>query len=148
MFTNIPTATVKQASIVAASCCTAKSLGFYELDLQKSISLNASVLEPLSKILARASNPNQYPLDIVIDAGVSNIAQQAYSREMAYKPSSFVYKLDTAADAEVWQMVLKKLDDFCKHTRRDCMLIADGHRGFCLLNDSKIVRSTDPSSSV
>ena len=34
-------------------------------------------MTPLTQILDKASNPNIVPLDIVVDAGVSNIAQLA-----------------------------------------------------------------------
>lgn len=116
--------------------------------MAKKITVSTSINGALNKLFAKIGNANEWPLDLVVDAGVSNIAQYTASKGTALVPNSFVYKLDTVEDAKVWQMVLQKFDNFCKNVRRDCMFIGDGHRGFCLLNDSKIVRDTDPSSSV
>lgn len=120
------------------------------------------------------------PLDLVIDGGVSNIAQlidsagtgdgaidlDLYPRvadfgtkfaeiacrcgceKMADDVRNKAWSLDTHEDTKAWRQVLKKLDDFCKYTRRDCMLLADGLRTFCLEGDEKLVRRTKPTSSI
>ena len=148
VFTNVAKQTIEQASILAIQASRAYSLGFYEIDLQKNITLQNSILNPISKILQKMENPNEIPLDILVDAGMSNIAQYITSKELSYNPRNFVWQLNSENDARVWQIVIKKFDDFCKYTRRDCMFIADGLKPFCLINNSKIVRDTDPSSSV
>lgn len=52
-------------------------MGFYREDCAKDISFIDSIMKPLTTILDKAANTNIVPLDIVIDAGVSNIAQLA-----------------------------------------------------------------------
>jgi hypothetical protein len=54
------------------------------------------------------------------------------------------WKLEDRSSTVGWRAVIKKYDDFCKYTRKDCMLIADGLRPFCLDGDVKIVRKTKP----
>ena len=53
----------------------AASLGFYGVDCRKRISYLDTIIKPMSSILAGdASSQTTLPLDIVVDAGVSNIA--------------------------------------------------------------------------
>ena len=52
-------------------------MGFYKVDCMKDISYMQSVMNPLTTILDKASNVNVVPIDLVVDAGMSNIAQLA-----------------------------------------------------------------------
>ena len=80
------------------------------------------------------------PLDIVVDAGMSNIAY--YSKKLpcidadTHPSISYYAKGQDISDANRpnsgWKMVLKKLDEFAKYSRKDCMFIADGLRAFCI----------------
>ena len=56
--------------------------------------------------------------------------------------------LNSIDDTKQWRAVMKKIDDFAKYVRRDCMYLADGLRTFCLEGDEKLVRRTRLSSSV
>lgn len=49
--------------------------GFYEKECEKKIDFQNSITGPLNMVLDRMRDPNQVPLDIVVDAGMSNIAQ-------------------------------------------------------------------------
>ena len=49
-------------------------MGFYKEDCAKDISFNASIMKPLTTLLDKAANANHVPIDIVVDAGMSNIA--------------------------------------------------------------------------
>jgi len=49
-------------------------LGFAECECSKKIDYVNSIVNPLTRILDRCQDPNQVPIDIVCDAGVSNIA--------------------------------------------------------------------------
>jgi len=76
---------------------------------------------------------------LIVDAGVSNIAQY-YQSLGSLKPEDFVWQLHAGtgnieAETSVWRQVIKKFDDFCHFTRKDCMFIADGLRPFCLIGD-------------
>lgn len=52
-------------------------MGFYKVDCDKKISYVDSIINPLSKLLENGANKNALPLDLLVDAGVSNIAQLA-----------------------------------------------------------------------
>ncbi len=134
-------------------------LGFFQKDCKKTIDVNKTVIDGLNKVLEYCKDPNQIPLDLVVDAGVSNIAQ--YHQALAdYLASSidateddFIWQLSAAksmyeSQTSRWRQVLKKFDDFCHFTRKDCMFIADGLRPFCLIGQQKIVRKTKVGSSV
>lgn len=49
-------------------------MGFYKEDCAKDISFIKSIMNPLTNVLDKAANTNHVPIDIVVDAGVSNIA--------------------------------------------------------------------------
>ena len=63
--------------MLATSLQQALSLGFYDIECYKRISYKKSIVQPLTRVLDVASNKYNFPIDIVIDAGMSNIAQLA-----------------------------------------------------------------------
>ena len=128
----------------------ALAMGFYKIDCAKRISYMNSIVKPLTTVLEKASNPNRVPIDIVVDGGVSNIAQLAKNAKNQVidtdeKPDIGSYEWPfnyLQHDTSAWNAILQKFDNFCKHTRKDCMCIADGIRPMCLDGDVKIVRPT------
>ena len=58
------------------------------------------------------------------------------------------WALDSTEDTLKWRAVLKKMDNFAKKLRKDCLFLADGLRTFCLEGDEKLVRKTKPASSI
>lgn len=161
MFSNIDQKMLANAATLAMSKQPAVSMGFYKVDCRKIIDYAQSIMMPLTRMLDNASNRDTLPIDIVADAGMSNIANAAYFAN-ASDPSK-LQQIDTdelpnIADSYPtslgdlrntgWRAVIKKLDDFVKYTRKDCMFIADGLRSFCLDGDAKIVRKTCPCNSV
>ena len=136
---------------------TATSLGFYEFECVKDISWQESINKPLNIILDHANNPYAIPLDLVIDAGVSNIAQ--FIRTIYWKDGYGKYDFNipdniaaiknvTANNVSAWKTVLQKYDNFCKNVRKDCMFIADGLRHFALIGNQKKVRRTAIHSTI
>ena len=115
-----------------------------------------TLLESLSKLLANANNPNVLPLDIIIDGGISNIAQLAYVSgaqkiDTDDKPNIADISwrlLESGTDISGWKVVVQKLDNFVKYSRKDCMFIADGIRSMCLDGNVKYIRKTAPSNTV
>ena len=160
VFSNANLTELKNASTITMSQQPLVSLGFYKVDCRKKINYSNSIVQPLTRILENAQNPYTLPLDLVVDAGMSNIANIAYSfggvidvDKMPLVSNFSSQKVDSwkmlsSVDVAGWKAVLKKLDDFCKYTRRDCMLLADGLRQFCLEGDAKIVRKTAPYNTV
>lgn len=133
------------------------SLGFYEKECDKTISLRVSIKDALNKIFDRLKDPNYINIDMVVDAGVSNIAQ--YIKDRWSDESKGMYDilsdegvrsftLDGRTDVIEWYNVIQKYDDFCKNVRKDCMFIADGLRPLCLKGNSKLVRFSEPSATI
>lgn len=134
----------------------ATSLGFYTKDCLKHISVKESINKAIDKIFDNNSDLNKIEIDLVVDAGVSNIAQfikQVYpNREKGYfdfgDDNAFLFKLIDQKDTRAWYNVINKYDTFCKNTRKDCMFIADGLRSLCLNEDEKVVRNTKPDNTI
>ena len=158
VFSNVSQKMLDAASTIAMCEQTAISMGFYKASCRKVISYVKSIMQALTKVLDLASNKNTLPLDIVVDAGMSNIAWIAkqFNHDMTIdvdeKPDIADYaslKFNEAnKDVTGWKAVLKKFDDFVKYIRKDCMFIADGLRPFCLDGNVKIVRKTAPQNTV
>lgn len=129
----------------------ATSLGLTEAQTQKKISYIRSIIRPLTMILDNNKDPNRTSIDLVVDAGVSNIAQNIKIKENTdsageYDPSGWT--ITSRSDTTAWQAILRKFDDFCKYTRRDCMFIADILRPFCLSGREKLIRWSDPTHDI
>ena len=158
MFSNIDKQKLINASTIAMSTQPAVSMGFYKVDCKKKISFVESISRALTRIFDNAQNKNTLPLDVVVDAGMSNIAQISKTCginmeiDVDEKPNIADYsdwRLDDInKDVSGWKTILKKFDDFAKYTRKDIMFIADGLRPFCLDGNVKIVRKTAPQNSV
>ena len=134
---------------------TAGNLGFYQYMTEKKISLTDSITKALPLVWEKNEDINEKQIDIVCDAGVSNIAQFIKSvfngTEGIYDPNSeeaALFKLRKKEDTETWRTILGMYDNFCKNIRQDCMFIADGPRPFCLTGNKKIVRPSKPSNTV
>jgi Phage tail sheath protein FI len=129
-------------------------LGFFKDMCQKDIDISESILKGMDIMFDKVSDINERELDIVVDGGVSNIAQ--YIRTVCggrgkYEPASpeaAVWKCRKDSDVKMWKTVIQKLDNFCKNVRRDCMFIADGPRPFCLQGQRKIIRPSKPTNSI
>lgn len=66
---------LKNASLYLISNQTACSMGFYERDTRKYISVTDSIYRPMLKIFERNQDKNTLDVDIMLDGGVTNIAQ-------------------------------------------------------------------------
>lgn len=164
-FSNVKkTKNFKDASTIHICNQKSKILGFLEAECDKNITLQGSILEPMSTILSRCEDPNLVQFDLVLDAGMSNIAQFAYLYDSNYSkdpawinadnypyPNGGTWSIGGAPGydgTKGWQTVLKKFDEFCKYKRRDCMFLADGLRPFCLEQNDKIVRNQNRVKSI
>lgn len=170
-FSNVPFGSestsltnVGKSSIFVIDNQHATSLGFFESDCEKDISIKESIIDPLDRIFDKINDPNSNPLDLVVDGGVSNIAQFIYSTRQNQvdtdKPmtrygkfdfnidKSALFQLKATDDQTAWRVVVEKYNDYCKNVRKDCMFIADGLRTFCLTGSQKIVRKSAPSNTI
>lgn len=164
MFTNIQQSLIQKTDLVKVNTQTGVSLGFYKADCVKCILPQESILKPLNNILNSIQDINVVPINIIIDAGVSNIAQyltnelnklsssdtleDKYKKCLNVNLSYIDWKIDDIYKNSIWKTVIQKFDNFCKNIRKDCMFIADGPRPFCIEGQSKIIRKTKPSNTI
>lgn len=137
-------------------------LGLYGPMTKKDISISKSILDGMNKCFEKVSNIDERDIDIVPDAGVSNIAsyiKAIFGEKGPYDLSitddlgnsllgMWTCKKSTDAWVKMWKTVLLKHDNFCKNTRKDCMFVADGLRPLVLAGQKKIVRDTKPSNTI
>ena len=164
MFSTVKPDILRKMKFTYAVGVKAVSLGFYEQEMYKHIDYKNSIVEPLSRIFDRIQDPNQIQIDIMADAGLTNIAQfvksYGYDRKDD-KDHKKYYNADIYPFIEVldgtekpwdytlneipqaWYAVMRKFDDFCKNVRKDCMFIADGFRPFVLTGNEKLARPTN-----
>lgn len=134
-------------------------LGFRESQCGKFIKLKDSIITPLSRLLQQMQDPNQIPLDLIVDAGISNIAQWVADYDPAGSVPAEMFPFQYSKDIQInwnlnksglpsWQAVLSMYDNFCKNIRKDCMFIADGPRPLVLDGNEKVVRNTNYTNTI
>lgn len=124
----------------------------------------AQIMQSIQSIFAQLSNINAVQIDLVVDAGLSNISQfvssnhspvaateSGYTDDAAinfYDPIKVTWKLQSRNDTLAWRSIYSLYNTFCQTTRKDCMFILDGLRPFCLEGSQKIIRNTKPSNTI
>ena len=148
--------------LLVAPPCKGAVLGLYSPMTKKDISISKSILDGMNKCFDKVSDINERDIDIVPNAGVSNIAsyiKAIFGEKGPYDLSitddlgnsllgMWTCKKATDVWVKMWKTVLFKHDTFCKNTRKDCMFVADGLRPLVLQGQKKIVRDTKPSNSI
>lgn len=157
---------IDRASLYLVNNQNAYSLGFYSEDTKKTIKVK-TVIDSMNKIFDRLTDVNTLGIDLVMDAGMSNIAQYIASTKLKNEDGTFIedplmrigefdlstsddsylFRLNNQEDMKVWRIIVQKFDDFCKLTRKDCMFVCDSPRTVCLDGNSKFVRSTKPENT-
>lgn len=134
-------------------------LGFYP-EMAEPIITYTTIAQSLNKIFESMKNINECDVDVVCDAGVSNIAQfvkQVYDPSAddgedvggIYQPVKYssYFKFNKNTDLAYWKTIVFKFDTFCKY-RGDCMFCTDGPRGMVLIGNKQVVRKTKKDTSV
>lgn len=148
--------------ILIAKPSAGASLGFYSSMTVEEISISKSIFDGLNKAFEKASDVNQFDIDIVCDAGIANIAsflKAIFNDKGPYdltltddlgNPYLNMWKCEKASDPAVktWKAVEQKFDNFCKKIRKDCMFIADGLRPLVLAGDKKVIRESKPANTI
>lgn len=162
LFSSANQTVLNNVSFISIRNQEAQSLGFYKKECKKIINYKNSIVDPLTVIFDKLHDKNVVDIDIVCDAGVSNISQFVvqksqsnidgdYSFDFTEFPniSEVSWKLDdSTSSTSTWLSILKKFDNFVGNTRKDCIFLADGLRTFCLDGNEKIVRRTNLGSTV
>ena len=113
----------------------------------------SQMLQNMDTLLQKVTNIDEQRLDVVLDAGLSNIYQYASNHGTAsslYVPGTWssLDSITSSPDLDEWTAVASKLITFCSETRKDCMAILDGPRALALQGEQKIVRSTKPNNTI
>lgn len=151
--TTIVSSPLVKASTILISNQTATSLGFFESQCSKYISTKI-MNESLDMILDNIKDPLSYPIDIICDAGTSNIAQYMETlrgKTLFYEPEydfDGEFSLISNESTKEWKKILNKFDEFVKYIRKDCIFVADGLRPFCLNGNEKIIRKSAPKNTI
>ena len=138
------------------------SLGFFKDQTEEKISLPISIYEGMNKCFEKISDINERDIDIVCDAGISNIGQfiktihrkdgKGYYdidvRNEQGEPMIGMWKCQSNNDIKVWKTIIQKIDTFCKNVRKDCMFITECPRPLVLAGNKKIVRPSKPKNTI
>lgn len=150
---------------IAKPCYNAGNLGFYAEQTEEKIGLSKSILDGINKCFEKVSDINERNIDIVCDAGVSNIAAYLKAMEKPLGNGAKPYDLEaTNSDGEplitywkttsnddamkMWKTVVQKLDTFCKNVRKDCMFITECPRPMVLQGQKKVIRPSKPANNI
>lgn len=158
---------IDKARFFVTSNQCATSLGFYKKDTRKLISVDKSIMNALNRTFLNIEDKNKLDVDIICDAGVSNIGQFIAStqpkgpkgefindpmKRIGYfdltAENAYLFRLENEENVKVWKTIINKFDDFCKNVRKDCMFIADGPRPMVLEGNEKVVRRTRPRNTI
>ena len=134
-------------------------LGFYP-EMAEPIITYTTIAQSLNKILDTMSDIHTSEIDVVCDAGISNIAQfvkQVYDPSAddgedvggLYEPVKYssYFKFNKNTDLAYWKTIVYKFDTFCKF-RGDCMFCTEGPRSMVLIGNKQVVRKTKKDTSV
>ena len=134
-------------------------LGFYP-EMAEPIITYTTIAQSLNKIFDTMSNIHESDIDVVCDAGISNIAQfvkQVYDPSAddgedvggLYQPVKYAsyFKFNKNTDLAYWKTIVYKFDTFCKF-RGDCMFCTDGPRHMVLIGNKQVVRKTKKDTNV
>ena len=121
-------------------------LGFSDADCTKNIS-TTSILSAMDLVLEKLSNIDAQQVDLVVDAGLSTIAEFNDNGTALYLPEDDTDDRAMTTNPANWRAVCDKLISFCKDTRKDCMAILDVPRNLVIEGREKYIRKTKPSNT-
>lgn len=127
-------------------------IGFTDAESTKTIQ-GGSMVANMKKILEKVSNIDQYQIDVVVDGGLSTIANfcDDVTSGTLFNPVNDVDSDDStitsSSNVSTWRNVCDELIEFCKDTRKDCMCILDVPRNLVLQGDDKYIRKTVPNNT-
>jgi len=152
----------EECDILIAQPHTGAVLGLYSPMTKEDISISKSIYDGLNKVFEKIEDINKLQIDIVCDAGISNIA--SYLKAIFGNKGPYdlmitddlgnsmlgMWKCKKYDDPAVktWKTVVQKLDNFCKNVRKDCMFVTECPRPLVLQGQKKIIRDTKPANTI
>jgi len=127
------------------------SLATFTVAEAASTIVSQDIVNDIEVVFEKLANIDDRQIDLVVDAGLSTIAQFVVSGEFnpiekAESPGA-AYPLTSSTDTSRWRAVASALDNFCKNVRKDCMTIVDVPRNLVLDADKKYIRKTAPTQT-
>ena len=135
-------------------------LGFYP-EMAEPIITYTEIAQSINKMYDTFGDLNSTTIDVVCDAGLSNIAQfvkQVYDPSAddgedvggLYEPVRFssAYKFNKYTDLSYWKTIVFKFNNFCKNIRKDCMFVTESPRHLVLNGNKPVVRKSKKDTSV
>ena len=124
-------------------------LAFTEAESIKNIN-GGTITSELKKVFDKVKNLNDIQIDVVVDGGLSTIAQ--FTDEIS--PYDPVHDIDpndrvinSSTDLATWRNVVSFLEQFCSKIRKDCMAIVDVPRHLVIEGSEKYIRNTKPNNT-
>ena len=130
-------------------------LGFTKAQTTKTITFN-TITSGMNQILDKVGNIDQTTIDVVVDAGLSTIANMI-DGDGIFNPVSATSDGENAHhrtvirnrnDVANWRATCSELVSFCKDKRKDCLAVIDGPRNLVLQGNEKIERASAPTQLV
>jgi hypothetical protein len=122
-------------------------MSFTEAEAAKDIN-GADLIDNLEKVFEKVSNIEERQLDVILDAGLSTIAQTIGTTTSEFEPiNSGAGEITSSSDTAIWRTVASSIDNFCKNIRKDCMGVIDAPRNLVLEGDEKLIRKTAPDNT-
>ena len=125
-------------------------IGFNSDERAKLIDGN-TIPDTLNTAYEKLSNIDEIPIDVVVDAGLSTIAQFTVGYPQEYDPILDVDPENTtirsSSDLYMWREICSIMIEFCSKIRKDCMAILDVPRHLVLQGDKKYIRKTAPDNT-
>ena len=123
------------------------SLGFGSEQTKKYIAYS-TIAATLESIFDTLSNVDENVIDVVVDAGLSTIANRIKRicdndpdvLKAEYAP--FYEKIKDVDAIAGWKSICAKYITFCSSTRKDCMAVVDAPRNLSVYNDVKLIKNT------
>ncbi|MEI6420819.1 MAG: phage tail sheath C-terminal domain-containing protein [Lentisphaerota bacterium] len=129
-------------------------LGFTDAECLKYIN-GGQVVNDSKITMEKVSNIDEIQIDVVVDAGLSTIAQFTYdpisTSGSIYDPETDISyeNSEINSDTQVmeWRSVCDELRAFSQDIRKDCMTILDVPRNLVIKGIEKYIRDTQPENT-
>jgi len=126
-------------------------IGFTAEESKKDIA-GGQIKSELQKVFEKVSNIDDIQIDVVVDGGLSTIAQFTDDVDKCvYDPITDIdpndVSIQNADSLSTWRDIVSEMIIFCRDVRKDCMTIIDVPRHLVLEGDSKFIRPTKPENT-
>jgi len=122
------------------------SIGFTSEQTKKYIAYS-TIAATLESIFDTLSNVDETIIDVVVDAGLSTIAnriKRICDEDPEVLKAEYAPFWERIKDVDAiagWKSICAKYITFCSSTRKDCMAVVDAPRNLSVYNDVKLVKN-------